>query len=147
MGPGDIDCSPMSVDHRDGSTALGRVRGAVGVTIVFTALTLIGVGIGWAWLFQRTSQHSAVKDAGRYGELSGRAALAPFITDDLITGKKEALDKVAIAGRALISEGGAVHVKIWSVDGRVLWSDEAALIGRTFPFEDSERTLLDGDGM
>lgn len=137
----------MSVDHRDGSTGLGSVRGAVGATIVLTALTLTGLGLGWAWLFERTSQNSAVKDAGRYGELSGRAALAPFITDDLLTGRNNALDKVAIAGQALISEGGAVHVKIWSVEGRVLWSDEAALIGRTFPFEDSERNLLDGDGM
>jgi two-component system, NarL family, sensor kinase len=137
----------MSLDHRDGTAGLSSVRGAVGATVVFTALTLIGLGIGWAWLFQRTSENSAIEDAGRYGEFSGRAALAPFITDDLLTGKKEALDKVAIAGRALIAEGGASHVKIWSVEGRVLWADEAGLIGRTFPFDDSERNLLDGDGV
>ena len=137
----------MTLDHRDGTAPLRSVRGAVWATVVFTALTLIGLGIGWTWLFQRTSENSAVEDAGRYGELSGRAALAPFITDDLLTGKKEALDKVAIAGRALISEGGAVHVKIWSVEGRVLWSDESRLIGRTFPFEDNERNLLDGEGV
>lgn len=137
----------MTLDHRDGSAGLRSVRGAVGATIVFTALTLVGLAIGWAWVFQRTSEKSAVTDAGRYGEFAGRAALAPFITDDLLTGKKEALDKVAIAGQALISEGGATHVKIWSIDGRVLWADEAGLIGQTFPFDDQERSLLDGDGV
>lgn len=137
----------MTLDPRDGSAGLRSLRGAVGATILFTALTLLGLGIGWAWLFQRTSQSSAVEDAGRYGELSGRAALAPFITDELLTGSTEALDKVAIAGRALITEGGASHVKIWSAEGRVLWADEAALIGRTFEFEEDEKELLDGEGM
>ncbi len=137
----------MTLDHRDGSAGLRSLRGAVGATLLFTALTLLGLGIGWAWLFQRTSQSSAVEDAGRYGELSGRAALAPFITDDLLTGSKEALDKVRIAGEALINEGGAAHVKVWSVEGEVLWSDEPALIGRTFEFEEDEKELLDGEGM
>ncbi len=137
----------MSLDHRDGSAGLRSLRGAVGATIVFTALTLIGLGVGWGWLFQRTSQNSAVKDAGRYGELSGRAALAPFITDELLSGSQEALDRVAIAGKALMSEGGAKHVKVWSVEGRVLWSDESRLIGRTFEFEEDEKQLLDGEGV
>jgi two-component system, NarL family, sensor kinase len=137
----------MTLDQRDGSAGLRSLRGAMGATIVFTALTLLGLGIGWAWLFHRTSQNSAVQDAGRYGELSGRAALAPFVTDDLLRGTHEALAKVADAGRALISQGGAAHVKIWSVDGRVLWSDESLLIGQTFPFEENETRLLQGDGV
>ncbi|MDP9463151.1 MAG: ATP-binding protein, partial [Actinomycetota bacterium] len=73
--------------------------------------------------------------------------LAPFVTDDMLTGNPEALDSLAIAGRALISEGGAAHVKVWSVEGRVLWSDETELIGRTFEFEEDEKSLLDGEGM
>jgi two-component system, NarL family, sensor kinase len=136
----------MTLDQRDGSAGLRSLRGAVGATIVFTALTLIGLGIGWAWLFQRTSQSSAVRDAGQYGALSGQAALAPFITDELLAGDTEALGKVETAGQALISAGGAAHVKIWSVEGRVVWSDEKDLIGRTFAFEDDEKELLDGTG-
>jgi signal transduction histidine kinase len=137
----------MTLDHRDGSAGLRSLRGAVGATLVFTLLTLIGLGIGWAWMFQRTSENSAVKDAGQYGMLSGRAALAPFITDDLLTGSKEAIDNVAIAGKALMTEGRATHVKIWSVAGKVLWADEEKLIGQTFEFEDDEKQLLDGEGV
>jgi two-component system NarL family sensor kinase len=137
----------MTLDPRDGSAGLRSLRGAVGATVVFTALSLIGLGLGWAWLFQRTSQNSAVTDAGRYGALSGRAALAPFITDDLLTGSEEALDKVAIAGRALIHAGGASHVKIWSVAGRILWADEDQLIGRTFAFDSGALRVLKGEGV
>jgi signal transduction histidine kinase len=110
-------------------------------------LTLIGLGIGWAWLFRRSSQSSAVADAGHYGELSGRAALAPFVTDDLLTGSPDALKKVETAARALIGQGGAKHVKIWSVEGRVLWADEPKLIGQVFAFEGAERQLLNGHGV
>lgn len=137
----------MAKAHGDGTAPHRSLRGALGATIIFTALTLAGLGVGWSWLFRRTSENSAVQDAGRYGELSGRAALAPFLTDELLTRDKEALDTVAIAGQALISDGGAQHVKIWSAQAEVLWADEPELIGRTFEFEEDEKELLDGDGM
>jgi signal transduction histidine kinase len=68
------------------------------------------------------------------------------MTDDLLAGDKEALANAATAGQALIDAGGAAHVKIWSVEGRVVWSDETELIGRTFAFEEDEKELLDGTG-
>ncbi|MEY2446254.1 MAG: two-component system, NarL family, sensor histidine kinase UhpB, partial [Ilumatobacteraceae bacterium] len=137
----------MVQEDRGGPAGLKSLRGAVGATIVFTTLSLIGLGIGWAWLFRRSSENSAVQDAGRYGELSGRAALAPFVTDDLLTGSKEAIKKMDVAGRALITQGGAKHVKVWSVQGKVLWADEKQLIGQVFAFEGAERELLDGEGV
>src|SRR4051812_22331965 len=120
----------MTLDQRDGPAGL-NLRGAVGASIVFSALSLVGLGLGWAWMFHRTSQNSAVADAGQYGALAGRAALAPFITDALLTGDKAAVDDIARAGNALIREGKAAHVKVWSGQGRVLWSDESKLVGRT----------------
>src|SRR4051794_29502161 len=131
----------MTLDHRDGPAGL-NLRGAVGASILFSAVSLVVLGFGWAWLFHRTSQNSAVKDAGQYGALSGRAALAPFITDELLRGDKAAVDSVAKAGNALIKEGQAKHVKVWSADGKVLWSDEKPLIGKTFAFDDEEKKLL-----
>jgi signal transduction histidine kinase len=74
--------------------------------------------------------------------LAGRAALAPFITDKLLTGDIAALQDVARAGQALIEQGSAKHVKVWSASGKVLWSDEKPLIGQTFAFDDEEKKLL-----
>lgn len=137
----------MAQERRGGAAGLKSLRGAVGATIVFTMLTLIGLGIGWAWLFRRSSENSAVQDAGTYGELSGRAALAPFVTDDLLIGSPTAIKKMDVAGRALIEQGGAKHVKVWSVEGKVLWADEKLLIGQVFAFEGAEKELLDGEGV
>src|SRR3954466_6894036 len=136
----------MTLDQRDGPAGL-NLRGAVGASILFSALALVGLGLGWAWMFHRTSQNSAVADAGRYGALAGRAALAPFITDELLTGDQAALQKVADAGHALITEGGAKHVKVWSAEGKVLWSDEEPLIGESFAFDDEEKALLGKEGV
>ncbi|HEX3088326.1 MAG TPA: ATP-binding protein [Ilumatobacteraceae bacterium] len=137
----------MTLDQRDGSAGLRSLRGAVGATLAFTMVALIALGVGWAVLFQRTSKSSAVRDAGQYGSLSGQAALAPFITDDLLAGNTEAIEKISTAGRALMTLGGAAHVKIWTVDGRVVWSDEAELIGRTFTFDEAEQRVLKGNGV
>jgi signal transduction histidine kinase len=132
----------MTLDQRDGPAGLRNLRGAVGASVLFSALSLVGLGIGWAWLFHRTSQNSALEDAGTYGALAGRAALAPFITDKLLTGDIAALQDVARAGQALIEQGSAKHVKVWSASGKVLWSDEKPLIGQTFAFDDEEKKLL-----
>ena len=132
----------MTLDQRDGPAGLRNLRGAVGASLLFSALSLVGLGIGWAWLFHRTSQNSALEDAGSYGALAGRAALAPFITDKLLTGDEAALQDVARAGQALIEQGSAKHVKVWSASGKVLWSDEKPLIGQTFAFDDEEKKLL-----
>src|SRR3954447_19254386 len=108
----------MTLDQRDGPAGF-NLRGAVGASILFSAVALVGLGLGWAWMLHRTSQNSAVTDAGRYGALAGRAALAPFITDELLTGDKTALEKAAKAGNALIHEGKAAHVKVWSAQSKV----------------------------
>ena len=132
----------MTLDQRDGPAGLRNLRGAVGASVLFSALSLVGLGIGWAWLFHRTSQNSALEDAGTYGALAGRAALAPFITDKLLTGDAAAIQDVERAGQALITQGSAKHVKVWSASGKVLWSDEKPLIGQTFAFDDEEKKLL-----
>jgi len=132
----------MTLDQRDGPAGLRNLRGALGASVLFSAISLVGLGIGWAWLFHRTSQNSALEDAGTYGALAGRAALAPFITDKLLTGDAAAIQDVERAGQALITQGSAKHVKVWSASGKVLWSDEKPLIGQTFSFDDQEKKLL-----
>ncbi|MEY2445276.1 MAG: two-component system, NarL family, sensor kinase, partial [Ilumatobacteraceae bacterium] len=116
------------------------------VAIVLTLVALVGLGVAWEWLFRRTSERSAIEDTGRSATDTGRAVLDPFITDDLLAGRTDAIDKVAIAGLSLIHDRGAVHVEIWSEDGMVLWADQTALIGRTFQLEDEERALFLSQG-
>ena len=110
-------------------TSIKSFRGPIGLSILITALTLAGVGIAWEWLFQRTSESSAIDEFARTDRISGRAILEPFIVDELLTGDKGAHDRLVQAGNALINGGGAIHVTVWAEDGTLLWSDIPKLTG------------------
>ena len=101
----------------------------IGLSILITVLTLAGVGIAWEWLFQRTSERSAIEEFARTDKISGRSVLEPFISDEVLAGDPQALDRLAAAGTSLIRDGGAVHISVWSQDGELLWSDIAGLAG------------------
>lgn len=89
----------------------------------------------------------AAEDAGldRAGEVTARAAdvaLAPYLTDDLLRGGPETRAALDEAGRTLIAGGEFEHIKIWSADGTVVWSDLNDIIGQTFELEPDDRALL-----
>lgn len=124
-----------------------NLRGSIGVTLFGTALILAGLGIAWEWLFQRTSEHFAIQEVGRTSGLAGRAAIDPFITDLLVAGNTEALDKLAVAGNSLIRDAGVVHVEVWSETGVLLWADNPLLRGKVVELDTEERALLESQGL
>lgn len=136
----------MGSERQDEAVRLGALRVPMIVAIVLTLLAVAGLGLAWEWLFRRTSERSAIEETGRSATDTGRAVLDPFITDDLIAGRKDALDKLAIAGLSLIHDRGAVHVEIWSKDEKVVWADQTAVIGHSFQLETEERALFSSQG-
>ena len=133
------------------------LRGPIGLSILITVLTLAGVGIAWEWLFQRTSERSAIEEFARTDKISGRSVLEPFISDEVLAGDPQALDRLAAAGTSLIRDGGAVHISVWSQDGELLWSDIGGLDGHeiavdpeirthAIQFDGDERSLLSSQG-
>lgn len=133
------------------------MRGPIGLSILITALTLTGVGITWEWLFQRTSDRSAIQEFGRSHTVGARAVLSPFIVDAVLDGETQALDRLSVAADSLIREGGALHVSVWSEAGRLLWSDLHDVVGHEseigaedlsheIDFDAEERALLDSQG-
>jgi signal transduction histidine kinase len=140
-----------------GDANLKSLRGPIGLSVLITALTLAGVGITWEWLFQRTSQSSAIDEFARTDKISGRAVLEPFIVDEVLAGDPAATKRLASAGTSLIRDGGAVHVSVWSETGRLLWSDIAELAGHEIDvnaveqahvinFDAEEHALLSSQG-
>ena len=122
-----------------GDTSIKSLRGPIGLSILITALTLAGVGLTWEWLFQRTSESSAIDEFARTDTVSGRAALEPFIVDEVLQGDEQAIERLASAGSSLIRDGGAVHVTVWAEDGTLLWSDIAELAGHAIDVDSEER--------
>jgi two-component system, NarL family, sensor kinase len=60
----------------------------------------------------------------------------------LLTGEPAAIAAVDDVVVARVLSSSIVRVKLWSADGRVLYSDEAAEIGGRYPLGEDERQLL-----
>ncbi|MEP7112011.1 MAG: histidine kinase [Ilumatobacteraceae bacterium] len=142
---------------RRGDVGLRSLRGPIGLSILITALTLAGVGVTWEWLFQRTSERSAINEFARTDKISGRSVLEPFINDEVLAGEPAAMERLAKAGNSLIDDGGAVHISVWSEEGTLVWSDIAGLAGHAndvdievrthaIQFDAEERALLTSQG-
>jgi signal transduction histidine kinase len=81
-------------------------------------------------------------EAVQGGRNVARRLLAPETTTPAITGDPTALARLDSVVRARIRDGSIARVKIWDTTGRVVYSDEAALIGRRYPLAHSASAVL-----
>lgn len=116
------------------------VASVVSSVVVFVVLSALAV-----LAMRRAAESEARRDAATVGAVSARVALAPYLTDGLLTGDPAAVDAIEAAGLGLIRHGGVLHVKVWGADGRVVWSENPALIGRYYTLDPDEvGVVLDG---
>ena len=104
------------------------------------AIAVIAVG-GWLALRQ-VALDQAVRETRQRVEADGRIVESAGLTDGVLRGDPRALQKLddVVLGQVLV--GPVVRVKLWSRDGRVLYSDVPQLIGRRYALGDDERTLF-----
>ena len=72
-------------------------------------------------------------EARRLATLAGRGVVEPALTDAALDGSPEALDALDVVVQERVLSDDVVRVKIWTPDGRIVYSDEPRLIGRTYP--------------
>ena len=113
------------------------------LSIIGSLVAFIAIAIGLFYATERGAVSEALNEAGNAGELTARVALAPFLTQDLLAGKPEAIAALDEAQPLLFSTGHMVRLKIWSKDGVVRWSDEHQLIGQKFDLQPDEYELFD----
>ena len=109
---------------------------AIGL-VAIVLISLVGV-----WLFRRAGDAEALRDAKDQTRIAAVGSVEPVITDGLLREKPSALSAVdrVVQERVLSRPDNAiVRVKIWDSTGRILYSDEPALIGKRFPFSPQER--------
>lgn len=94
-------------------------------------------------VLQRIGQSEAARDARQFAVLSGQGIVEPALRDGVLTGDQgtiAALDQV-VQERVLGER--VVRVKVWTRDGRVVYSDEPRLIGTEYPLDDSKLDVLE----
>jgi two-component system, NarL family, sensor kinase len=121
-----------------------RVLGWVSVAAV---VALVAVAIAGVLAARDLAETEAVRDARESSALLGQAVIMPILKNDDLLG--DDMDKrqrviakldsvVAVAKR----QSAIVRVKIWTTDGRIVYSDQHELIGSTYPLGDEEHEVL-----
>ncbi len=84
----------------------------------------------------------ALRDARQFATLAGQGFVEPAIAPGLLEGDREAIAAVDRIVQERVLGERVVRVKIWSRDGRVLYSDEPRLVGSRYPLDDAKLDVL-----
>jgi signal transduction histidine kinase len=107
-----------------------------------TLLALLTLGAA-GWLASGSlAEREALLDVRALAELTARTAVEPS-ADRLADSDPTALATLDDVVRGHLLTGTPVRrVKLWTADGRILYSDVPQLVGRTFPLSDDQREVL-----
>jgi signal transduction histidine kinase len=130
---------------RPGSDELPAVRRparlvgivAAGAVAVLVVSAVVGI------LAARTlAEHEAVNDAANTADLLAEAVVQPTLTDSVPTGDPAAITALDAALKEYVSASALVRVKVWTRDGRIVYSDEPRLVGEQFELGPEEQEVF-----
>ena len=119
------------------STRRVVVQLVAGILVVLAAVT-----IGGSLAARRLAEREAVNDAAQIADVLAETVIQPELSDALFAGSPAALRRFDQLVRDRVLGDNVVRVKIWSPEGKVIYSDQPELVGRTFPLEAEEREVL-----
>ncbi len=110
--------------------------------ICAAVVVIVGVGIAGVIAARRLAGAEAVNDAAGTADLLAESVVQPALSDGVLTGDPEALATLNSAVRDHVLGGSIVRVKIWTPDGRIVYSDEPRLVGERFDLGEDEQGVL-----
>ena len=125
---------------------MALIRNPVAQFLAIGFLVLVGILLGTQYLSQRAAATQAIWDARATTEVLARSVAQPAIPRGLVTGKAGALDRFdrTVLNRLLVED--VRRIKIWSDDGRIVYSDQTELIGEQFALGEDELEILENGG-
>jgi signal transduction histidine kinase len=121
----------------------GVLEKVLASVVVLGLVTIVG-----AVAARAMADNDAIDDAIAVSDLLTRSALQPTLSDDLLSptpaAAAAALARLDTVVRAVLGGTTLIRVKLWAVDGRVVYSDEQRLIGQQFPLDEDERRAMRG---
>jgi two-component system NarL family sensor kinase len=98
-------------------------------------LAVVALGFAATAILRRQARGEAIRDAKEITRLAGEGIAEPALTAKMLAGDRAAQARFGRVMRARVLKDPVVRVKVWSLGGRVVYSDERALVGRRFALE------------
>lgn len=117
----------------------GRLVALVSVGAVLLLVVSVVVGVLAA---RKLAERQAVHDAANTADLLAEAVVQPALTDAVPTGDPAAVQALGTALKAYLDASSLVRVKLWTLDGRIVYSDEPRLVGQQYDLSDEDREVF-----
>ena len=106
--------------------------------LVVLALFLVGSVL----VFRSLGRSEALRDARQFAVLTGQGIVEPALQTGVLSGDDRALTRLDRIVQERVLGDRIARVKVWTVDGRIVYSDEPRLIGQRFPLDDEKLDVL-----
>ena len=120
-------------------TGVGRSGGAVGRPMLWFAgaslLAMVALGFTATAILRRQARGEAIRDAKEITRLAGEGIAQPALKEKMLAGDRAAQARFARVMHERVLMDPVVRVKVWTLGGRVVYSDERPLVGRRFALE------------
>jgi two-component system NarL family sensor kinase len=122
------------------------VRDAL-VRYIASALIAVGlISILGVILFRRSGRQEALRDAKDETRFAVTWAVQPALTDAVVRGDPRSVARFDRTMRSrVLSSSSIVRIKLWTRDGRIVYSDEPRLIGARYPLTAEDREEFVGN--
>lgn len=119
-----------------------RMRRVFAQVVAAALVVLVVVAVAGSYASRRVAEREAVHQAAQTTDLLAQAAVQPALEDGLLTGSPASTAVMDRAVRTRVLGRSVVRVKIWTPEGRIIYSDEARIVGETFALGEGERSVL-----
>ena len=106
------------------------------------ALFLVATPVA-LWVRAEAERHALTKARAINQRLADNV-VAPLITDELLAGDPESLQRLDRRLAPWLSSRTLSRIKVWDRDGRIVYSDMESLVGQQFEHPEWARMLLEG---
>ena len=119
-----------------------QVWAALARFAAFSVVALLAVLAGTVVIAERATRGEILRHAERTAGDIAETIITPRADQALSDGDPEALAALDSVMAARMADHSLIRVKVWSPDGKVIWSDDKRLIGRQFELEPQDAELL-----
>ncbi|HEU0304407.1 MAG TPA: ATP-binding protein [Gaiellaceae bacterium] len=124
---------------RSGAPSIARAVAQFALTGLVALVVFL---VGSLFVFQNLGRKEALRDARQFASLTGQGIVEPALTDGVLSSEQDALQRLDRLVQERVLGERVVRVKIWDVEGRILYSDEPRLIGDRYPLDESKLDVL-----
>jgi two-component system NarL family sensor kinase len=113
--------------------------------MVFATASLAAIvvlGLAATAVMRRTARDEGIREAKVATRLAGEGIVEPALGSALLRGDPTARSRLDRVVRRTVLRDPIVRVKVWTLDGRIVYSDEPRLVGRRFELSPAERTAV-----